>query len=215
MERSVFIVEAEDPGSAWLTGRFDGTLEGTTRVLDSFEDLSLEEALAWARERAERVLIRYGDDPDVHYSAGTDHPPGVPRWPPPGLPPLVARRHPGDRWRDRVETDDPIGWRVDVTLVPPDTGDPRELRDAWAAEAARVAEAAGATWDAEPLDTFIADLDATQRRGGGGWFTYGGPNFHLELAVEAATAGQATAEAARRLTMPPGWRYEATAEPAP
>jgi hypothetical protein len=220
---TVFIVEAEDASPSWedgvwLTGRFEGHLEGRSSLLESFEDLPLEEALAWGRARAGRVLIRHGDEPDVHYSAGTEHPPGTPRWPPAALPPLVGRRHPSDRWRDRTDDDPPIPWRVELLLVPP--ADRRTLeeltanRDGWAVEGARIADAAGATFSAEPLDTFIADLMAAQRRAGGGefgWASYGGINFVLELDVEAATLGRAHEAALARLALPPGWR----AEPSP
>ena len=169
------------------------------------------------------MLIRHGDDPDVHYSAGAEHPPDAPRWPPPDLGPLVRRRHPDDRWRDRTDADDPIRWRVDVVLVPPRAhertlGELRELRDPWAADAARIAASAGAVgWDAEQLDRFIADVDAAHARSGGelaGWSTYGSATLRLELRVDAANAEHARAEAAKRLSMPPGWRSEATAEPA-
>jgi hypothetical protein len=104
--RIVFIVESEDHGlpsdGHWLTGRFERYLEGAARVLDRFEDLPLEEALAWARERADRVFIRHGDQPDSYYSAGRDRRLGVPRWPPRDLPELVRCRHPDERWLDRT-----------------------------------------------------------------------------------------------------------------
>src|SRR4051794_5665389 len=71
MSPAVFMSEHEEPGhpddGTWLTGRFCGSLQGSAGVLESFGDLALDEALAWARSRAGRVLIRYGEEPDVHY----------------------------------------------------------------------------------------------------------------------------------------------------
>jgi hypothetical protein len=71
--------------------RFVAHIEGRQLVLESapesFADVS--EAVAWARERAELVLVRL---PDEHFvrSAGERAPPwdpDLPRWPPePGVP---------------------------------------------------------------------------------------------------------------------------------
>ena len=116
MPRSVFRSETEEhapPSDGnWLTGRFSGSLQDGERAYEFFADLRLDEALAWARSRANRVLIRYGEEPDVHYSAGADHPRDLRRWPPDALPPLGRRRHPDHRWRDRSDADAPIAWRA-------------------------------------------------------------------------------------------------------
>jgi hypothetical protein len=52
MSRTVFIAEVEDSEYAgeendhFLTGRFHGHVDAGHRITDSFEDLSLDEALA-------------------------------------------------------------------------------------------------------------------------------------------------------------------------
>jgi hypothetical protein len=221
--RTVFIVEDEELGPSfrdgiWLTGRFSASLEGEDRVLESAEGLSIEDALAWGRERAPQVIVRHGDDPFEEYSAGSVHHPDRPRWPPAELPSFVRRRHPADRWRDRADTDPPIPWRVTVLLVPPisqrSLAALREHRDTWSADAERIAERAGAVeWGADQLDTFIADLAAAERRGARGWSSYGSLNLHAVLRVDAPTAARAAEAAAARLELPAGWRATPDAEP--
>lgn len=223
----VFIVETEEDASPadgrWLTGRFAGSLQDGPRLYEPFDDLSLDEALAWARARADRVLLRHGEEPDIHYSAGNDHPEHLPRWPPEDLPPLTRRRHPDERWRDRTDVDPPIAWRVEARLTPP-AADGRSLdelrrcRDGWAAEVRGAAARARAdAWDCEPLDQLIADLGAAEQQAGGhrfGWFTSGSVALRLTLTVPAATAGGAEGEARRRLDLPPDWRAAWLARPA-
>lgn len=49
-------------------------------VVDEGEWETVEEAIAWARDRVEIVLVRIGYSD--YYSAGAAHPEGVPPWPP-------------------------------------------------------------------------------------------------------------------------------------
>ena len=223
MARTVFIAEDEELGSSfgdglWLTGRFSASREGEDRVLETVEALKLDDVLAWGRARAERVFLRHGDEPDTYYSAGDDHPPDAPRWPPARLPALTRRRRPADRWRDRADDAAPIPWRVLVVLAPPvaerSLGELRAGRDAWAADAERIARRAGAVeWGADQLDTLIADLTAAERRGAGGWTSYGSLSLHAVLHVDAPTAARAAEAALERIELPPGWRAEPAAEP--
>jgi hypothetical protein len=224
---TVFLLEQEasgpEPGERWLTGRFSGHLEDGQGLGEAVHDLPLAEALAWARARAARVLVRYGEQPDVHFSAGREPLPGVPTWPPDDLGPLVHRRSPADRWRDRTEADPAIAWEVEVALTPPDSdalalAELVRRRDAWRAQVADLADRAGAdAWDCEPLDQFIADVGHAQRRAGGaefGWTTYGSVSLRVQLRVRASAASGARHAAAGALALPPGWRARFDPTPA-
>jgi hypothetical protein len=187
---------AED--GSYLTGRFYGHLD-RGRVSDEFEDLSLEEAVAWGRARAQRVLIRIGYGRHVPVDDAD-------------LTPPVRRRTPDEEWKDRTEADPPIAWAAEVLLSPPD---PEARQDG---VVAAVAEAAGARWDSEPLDGWVRDLRAARRRlregKGGSWITEWSPSYRLRLTVEASTHDQAVATARSRCPAPAGWREYVTAEPA-
>ena len=56
---------------------------------DSFEDLLLEEAIAWARERPDQIIVRVGYGPS--YAIGFECESRLP-WPSGGLPAPVRRR---------------------------------------------------------------------------------------------------------------------------
>ena len=61
-------------GPAW------GYIDDGVRAVEEGEWLTADEAIAWARQRAQVVLVRVGYS-DYH-SAGEHHVPGVPAWPP-------------------------------------------------------------------------------------------------------------------------------------
>ena len=107
------------------------------------------------------MLVRHGDALGVHDSAGAEHPPGVPRWPPDDVPVLERRRIPEDRRLDRTDADPPIAWRVDVQVESRATDygtlDDLVARRAElevAAAAARIEVLAG--WRAEPAAVPLA-----------------------------------------------------------
>jgi hypothetical protein len=83
------------------------------------ERVSAEEAIAWSRARAARVIVRVcgGEQGTIHYSAGEtpieweDGP--LPQWPTDGLH-LSKRRLPLWEHVDRTDTDPPIDWDVVV-----------------------------------------------------------------------------------------------------
>jgi hypothetical protein len=88
---------------------------GTWAFEDGPERVAIEEALAWARERADKLVVQwFGPDGTTHASAGTipvgDGPPWEPRV-------LVPRRIPGWEHLDRTENDDPISWEVVARAV--------------------------------------------------------------------------------------------------
>jgi hypothetical protein len=112
--RTVWIAEDRDPHEQLLlTGRFSGHLEIGEDAGEAFEDLPVDAAIGWGRERATVVLIRTGDG-DYH-SAG-DHNPDpeqLPPWPPSGLR-LERRRPRGFEAIDNTEDDPPVLWDVRI-----------------------------------------------------------------------------------------------------
>jgi hypothetical protein len=99
-----------------LTGRFSGHVETVDGLGETCEDLPVDEAIAWARERADVVLIRTGDG-DYH-SAGELNPKQLPPWPPVGL--RLGRRRPrGFEALDNAADHPPVLWdvRVEASLA--------------------------------------------------------------------------------------------------
>lgn len=214
------LTEPDISDGYWLTGRFAGDVEANGRTTSSCEDLDIDAALAWARERAEKALIRVGGSD--YFSAGDTHPPSAPRWPPKDLEPLVRRRHPDDRWRDRTAADPPITWTVGVQLAPPgdrqDYDEDQRRRDEWCDLTAQVARAAEAVrWDSALFDKSLNDRLRARAEAapGEGWFVYESAPavFRLLLDAEAATAQEATEQALRRCELPGGWTATAAAVP--
>ncbi len=204
------------PDGSYLCATFAGRWTRRPRDIDgeSFEQLTLEQALIWARARAPEVQIRYGRG-DYH-SAGESNPSGLPEWPPADLPTRLIRRRPPEQvWRERNEGDPPIEWRVELLLLP---SHPEHMQTTKRWEAERHVEAAAASigashWDAEPLDSFLesGDEGETPNIGLAGLYP---PAFRLHLHVFAATSPQAEARAQARLPqLPFGWRWRATAFP--
>jgi hypothetical protein len=79
-----------DPATAafWVSWQAETLIEDDTVA-------GAEDAIAWGRERSERVLIRLGHDEESHFSAGAvdlseslvGSGRAYPRWPPTGTPP--------------------------------------------------------------------------------------------------------------------------------
>jgi hypothetical protein len=195
MRRVVWIAEDTEPteDGEYLTGRFYGHVDDGDRIADAFEDLSLDEAVAWGRARADRVLIRIGHGRHVPVEEAD-------------LTPPPRRRIPSEEWKDRTEADPPIAWAVDVMLSPPD---PRVRQDE---VVAGIAEAAGGRWDAEPLEGRLAETDA--QRGQEVYVLSHSASYRVRLRLEAPTHDQAVAAARARCDPPAGWRVAAFAEPA-
>jgi len=109
-EGRAFISEDFNPDDAWLlTGRFSAHWESAdgSASVDGPTDVDIDEALRWARSRAEIVFVRVDDE---IYSAGRDQSgPTLPAWPP-------ADFVPGPR---------PVGA---PTAVPPEQAVPWVLR---------------------------------------------------------------------------------------
>ncbi len=213
------LTERDTTDGWWLTGRFYGHIESDGRVVARFEDLDVDGALAWARERAEKVLIQFDSE---YFSAGREHPPKAPRWPPEDLEALVRRRDPDDRWRDRTDAGPPIAWTIVVCLTPPggsrDLDEDERQRDAWCDVAATVARDAGAQrWDSASFDWYLRDrLKArAEAAPGDGYFVYARAPaaFRLLLTADAATPEAATEQALSRCALPAGWTADGSALP--
>jgi hypothetical protein len=124
----VWIAEDEDHEADFmLTGRFSGYLDRGGRADQRFENLDVEDAIAWGRARAAVVLIRTGTS--GYYSAGARNPSPneYPPWPPAGLN-LGRRRVPGFEALDNRESDPPVLWDVRVE-APLDGVDPTPYHD--------------------------------------------------------------------------------------
>lgn len=83
----------------------------------------VDEAIAWARKRARRVIVRYVAPPgepsvftagaqDARTNLEVDGPMvELPRWPPPDLQ-LTPGRNPGWEFMERTDGEEPIQWEV-------------------------------------------------------------------------------------------------------
>lgn len=133
---TVWVNEGEDDDH-FLTGRFTAFWDtGTSAgVAGELADATLEQALAWARERATVVVVSTGGQ---RYTAGEVESMNiVPRLPPlpADLRALERRRDPAFAHLDRTEDDEPIGWWVELEFRLPgeQLGEFAE-RFAWAIE---------------------------------------------------------------------------------
>jgi hypothetical protein len=208
MSRTVFIAEVEDSEYAgeendhFLTGRFHGHVDAGHRITDSFEDLSLDEALAWARERADRIVVRVGYGPA--YAIGFESESRLP-WPSEGLPQPVRRRTPDEEWKDRTDADPDATWVAKLGLGPPQVPDDGR-RPEWDEVVAAVADELGAQWSAANLDGWFAGTPAD----GGGWSTMHSRQYEIDITVLAPTASRARETALARVPpLPDGWRVVA------
>jgi len=126
-DTTVFLCEEPDPGDdLYASGRFSGYVDlGGGRPGEQLGGATLADALAWARERAEIVLMRLFDSD--YYSAGRRNPDpdSLPVWD--DATAVRARRPRGLEMLDNAEGDPPVLW--DVRFYPGATVD----REAFAA----------------------------------------------------------------------------------
>jgi hypothetical protein len=110
METVAWIAEDPDPDDHLMaSGRFSAHVESDAGVGDEIEHVPVDEAIRWARERCEVVLIRLYDS-DYH-SAGSRNP--DPGEHPPWTDRAVERRRPrGLEMLDNTEADPPVAWDV-------------------------------------------------------------------------------------------------------
>lgn len=177
--------------------RYHAHVEGRANVPEAMErEAPLAEALTWARERAQTVLVRLHDE-ETYRSAGALPPayePTAPQWP----------RVPGDRLPEAATR-----WHVEVMLAP---GLGR-LRDA--EERTRcdrrvegLAVALGADGvDATEADAVVAEEAESLRRAGDEEVGYAlvDPAYRLSVTVQATGMAAAGHEIEGRLAVPEGW----------
>ena len=127
---TVWIAEDLDStDSLLLAGRFSGYLERDGRPKDRFEDLEAEDAIAWGRARAAKVLIRTGDS-GCYFSAGERNPDPreYPEWAATGL--RLERRRPGGfEALDNTESDPPTLWDVRLSAELPNQASASAFRE--------------------------------------------------------------------------------------
>lgn len=201
----------------FLTGRFHGHLDKGNRIWDSFEGLSLEEALGWARERADRIVARVGYGPE--YAIAFESESLLP-WPSDGLAAQpVRRRTPDEAWKDRTDADPDATWQATLALGPPAPPDGQaddQRRPEWDDVVASLAAELGATWSASNLDGWFAAVRSAQRRarrsptGDVGWTTTHTRRYEMSMTIHAPTAAHARDAAQARVPpLPDGWSVEA------
>jgi hypothetical protein len=111
-DRWVLLDEMAEPDELgpMAVALFRGSLfSRSERQLEYVEGLTLDDAVAWARERAPRVEVRLIGFNANSYSAGSE-PTSAP--PIETAPRIVRRRAAGWEFLDRTEADEPIAWDV-------------------------------------------------------------------------------------------------------
>lgn len=219
-------------GDLWLLGVVSGhveTIDPPYRMLDELPGpVAVADAVAWARERADGVLLRDGDEHryglgiSLREDESDDDGASVEPWLPRFAARFVRRRSARERWKDRTQEDAPIAWEVDALLSPREAIGPdrtvREPRETDAEARATIARWAPERWSDEAVRDFRErhrrSLAEAERTGAGGWFTWGDPRWQLSWTVTAATAALAIAPLRARLQPPPGWEVHFRAEPA-
>jgi hypothetical protein len=206
---------SEDLEGGHLLGTFSGVHDtGGARPRDAFSDLPIEDALAWARARADYVCVEIVY---TRYSAGAKPLSDYPEWPPHDLPALVRRRPPGEEWRDRTDDDAPIAWAVVAWVERADCSVP-ERADWDGAVAALAAQAGADSWDTEELDASIAAMERALRRAkpgeAAGWVSWGHAAYRLRFTVKAPTRARALEAIRRRCVPPDGLTLTLEAEPS-
>lgn len=212
--------QVEGQAGTRLLGRFSARHEQTPpqgrRVqVARLGDVDVDEAIAWGRERAGLVLVRFGRRAG-YWSAGRTPHWGYPGWPPPDLPPLTPRLVVGEDWKARP-TAEPLYWAVTFWLTPKDLGrhTVHELRERCDVSVAVSASTALLGWDARCLEGFLADeLRSRAERNDGSVMTSWPPAYRvyaIELAKQAASAKR---QALKRYTAPQGFAVRTTVRPA-
>lgn len=197
----VFIEELED--GARLLGRFSARFEIAWReIAERADGLTIDEAIAWGRERAGIVLVRFGRRDELWSAGATTHG-SYPNWPPPDAPPLVARPVPHEPW-DGGE----LMWAVTILLTPKDVF--AHDRESWDVAVASACAAARLPWDRHLLDRFLADAG----RGDKPFSTFWSPVYRAYAVVPALRPADAARAVATAFAPPDGFVVRYRARPA-
>jgi hypothetical protein len=199
MEPEVAFVEEIEAGGR-LLGRFAarhlGAWAGRGRPeLARIDDVPVDEAIAWSRERTGLVLVRFGRRTG-YWSAGRTPHWSYPSWPPHDLPPLVERIAVDERAPEAARH-----WAVTFWLRPPD-----EARDRWDPVVAACAAQARLGWDAHCLAEYL--------RARGSSLVMWPPAYRVYAVEHAETAEAAERQAAARIALPEGFKSWITVRPA-
>lgn len=112
MKLGVAFVNEEEDEEHFLLARFTCVWDTGEAAHDGPKDAHFQEALAWARDRADEVIVCLGSE---RFSAGKKRVAALPNLPEPMLPP--SRRRDPDYWYlDRTVDDPPIDWPVELDL---------------------------------------------------------------------------------------------------
>jgi hypothetical protein len=197
-----------DLGGWAFTGTFDASVQTDEEILEEADGVSLDDALAWARARSPRVMIRYGYS--GYFSAGEESVPDAPPWPPPDLPEFVRRRTPDEGWKDRTDADPSIAWRVVASLRPPGSAAAGRRP-----EDVRLVTDLAVTTGADDWDGHLIDHFARAAAAATGQTVYTEiPAYRLHYSVRASTPARAADDVRRQLGAPAGWELSISAEPA-
>lgn len=201
----------------WLLGSFTASA-GERADSDRLDDpVPLADAVAWALERADAIVLRIGLGD--HYAIGETGD-ELPPWDPALATTLVRRRPEHEAWKDRTDADAPIRWTVEAALAPAFEHSGRVLSDADALDAeaeALIAAWAPLRWSDADVSAFRAAVAAQLAEHGeeeGGWFVGGGARWLLTFETVAPTRERAVEQALAPATAPPAWTIAAVARPA-
>jgi len=165
----------------FASARFRGYIDLDPGVGEQLEDATLEDALAWAGERASVVLIRLCDSD--YFSAGEENPDpeSFPQWPADRIE-VVPRRPRGLEALDNTEKDPPVLW--DLRFTPDAAVDERVFREVLEADPRTLAvPAAHADESVDGVRVLVRVSTEEQARA---------------IAEELSNAGHAAAEPASR-----------------
>jgi hypothetical protein len=160
-------------------------------------EVPVENALAWARERASRVVVRVCTSWENDFYSGGDeqwspqNP--LPAWRPGGLE-LERRRLPGWEFVDRTPSDPPIDWDVKLEALRGSAEPPADFAARFGEALAEQSEAADVDWVA-----FEDDRVADEPGEGGSMYRAYAPGPSVAVArfrLRARTVGEAEALAA-------------------
>ncbi len=210
--RVVFIEEQTLDAPARFRGTFAAWVNlGPRQVGERVDGLSVDAAVAWGRERAGIVLVRFGHRTQW-WSAGMTPHWGYPAWPAPDMPTLVERPVPPRNWS---EADGALEWAVTLWLQPPvlfpaPTG---EQEGRWREAVATAAADARSWWDSECIDNFLLDVRLAGPEAES-LFTMWPPAYRVFFVIEASSPREAEQIAAAACDPPTGFDSRWSARPA-
>ena len=210
--QAVFIEEQTLDDPARFAGTFAAWVRpGPGQVGERVDGLSLDAAVAWGRDRAGIVLVRFGHRRSWWSARMTPHS-DYPAWPPPDVPALVERPFPP---RNYSEADEALEWAVTLWLQPPVLfpAPTREQERRWREAVVAAAADARSSWDSDCIDNFLEDVRAAGPDAES-LFTMWPPAYRVFFVIEASSAREAEQIAAAACEPPEGFEIRWSARPA-